>query len=172
LLDTAYWQISQFFRYSSPTRIDEAAPYLKLILEQYDKVHQGAQGDFVPLLYLGVALHKVEGKEEDALKAFKDGFIYNELHPGRTGPNTELWAQASMSRLLRRMGKVSEAEKQEAEIRTWLKYHKFGMPPSKFRELVTDPTQQGRDYIMDQPEMKEMMRGVTELPGGISMYIG
>jgi hypothetical protein len=46
------------------------------------------------------------------------------------------------------------------------------MPPSEFRTLVTDPTQQGRDYIMDHPEMNEMMRGVTELPGGISMYIG
>ena len=69
------------------------------------------------MLYLGVALHKAEGKEEEALKAFKDGFRYNELRPGSTGPNTELWAQASMSRLLRRMGRVSDAEEQEAEIR-------------------------------------------------------
>jgi hypothetical protein len=90
---------------------------VKLVLEEFDKINQGNKRDVVPLLYLGVALHKVQGKEEEALKAFKDGFGYNELHPGSTGPNTELWAQASMSRLLRRMGRVSEAEEQETKIR-------------------------------------------------------
>jgi hypothetical protein len=136
ILDKCYWQLSQFFRvsfylsrfyllknllsfvkYSKPTRISEATPYLKLVLEQYDKVHQGSEGDVTPLLYLGVSLHKAEGKEAEALKAFEDGFKYNGLRPGQTGPNTELWAKASMSRLLRRMGKVSEAEEKEAEIR-------------------------------------------------------
>jgi hypothetical protein len=34
------------------------------------------------------------------------------------------------------------------------------MPPSQFRQLITDPTHEGKDYIMDHPDMAEMMRGV------------
>ena len=79
---TTFW----LNQYSKPTRIDEAAPHLKLVLEQYDKVHQGKEGGVVPLLYLGVALHKVTGNEEEPLKAFQDGFRYNKLLPDQTGP--------------------------------------------------------------------------------------
>lgn len=104
-------------QYSKPTRIDEAAPGLRSLTEQYNKEHNGSQGDVTPLLYLGVSLHKAEGKEEEANKAFEDGFRYSLQQPGLSGPNTELWARAAWSRMLRRQGKISEAETQEAEIR-------------------------------------------------------
>jgi hypothetical protein len=68
-----------------------------------------------PLLYLGVGLQK-SGQDEEGLKAFKDGFGYYE-NEGGAGPNTVLWARGSMSRLLRKMGKVAEAEEVEDKIR-------------------------------------------------------
>jgi len=43
------------------------------------------------------------------------------------------------------------------------------MPPSQFRQLITDPTHEGKDYIMDHPDMAEMMRGVEP---GIVMHFG
>jgi hypothetical protein len=70
------------------------------------------------LLYLGVALQKSGQNDEEALKAFKDGFRWLESDSdGGAGPNTVLWAQGSMSRLLRKMGSVSEAEEVETKIR-------------------------------------------------------
>jgi len=118
------------------------------------------------LLYLGVALHKTHGKEEEALKAFRDGFRY--LRPGQTGPNTELWARGSMSRLLRKMGRISEAEKEESAIRHWIKGHPYG----RFHHLVVDPAHEGKDYIIDHPEMVAMMAGMVGLPGGMVMHVG
>jgi len=77
-----------------------------------------------------------------------------------------------MSRLLRRMGKPEAAEEQEAQIRNWLRWHKFGMPQSEFISLVTDPEHQGKDFIMDHPEMQELCAGVVELGNGMSIYFG
>jgi hypothetical protein len=67
---------------------------------------------------------------------------------------------------------MNHVESEHPITRTWLRYHKFSMPPTEFRKLVTDPTHGGKDYIMDHPDMKEMMRGVTELPGGGVVHFG
>lgn len=97
-----------------------------------------------------------------------------------------------MSQLLRRMGKVPEAEEQESEIssralsdvlkllvltsnfccRDWLRFHKYGMPQSEFISLVTDPKHEGKDYIMEHPEMQKMCEGVVDLGNGMTTHFG
>jgi hypothetical protein len=72
------------------------------------------QTDVIPLLYLGVALHKIPGKEATALEAFTTAFDHG-VDLGST--NTMLWAQGCMSQLLRRMDQPQVAEEQEASIR-------------------------------------------------------
>ena len=100
-------------QYSTPSRIEEAAPYIEKVLAHF-AVEKPGQVDVIPLLYKGVALHKVPGKEDTALNAFTTAFK-NGADVGST--KVMLWARGAMSRLLRRMEKVPEAEEQEAEIR-------------------------------------------------------
>jgi hypothetical protein len=174
-------------QYSTPSRIEEAAPYLERILAHFAAEKPG-ETDVIPLLYLGVALHKVPGQESAALNAFNGAFNHG-VSVGST--NTMLWARGCMSRLLRRMGETQAAEKQESEIRSepahhckvayltcyfgcrdWLQWHKFGMPLSEFVSLVTDPDHEGTDYIMEHPEMQQMCEGVVDLGSGMSVHFG
>ena len=46
------------------------------------------------------------------------------------------------------------------------------MPQSEFISLVTDPEHQGKDFIVEHPEMQEMLEGVLELGNGMSVYFG
>ena len=101
-------------QYSTPSRIEEATPYIEKVLAHSAALKPG-KTDVIPSLYLGVALHKVPGQESAALNAFTAAFDYG-VDDGSA--KTVLWARGCMSRLLRRMGKVPEAEKQESEIRS------------------------------------------------------
>lgn len=56
--------------------------------------------------------------------------------------------------------------------RDWLRWHKFGMPKSKFIKLVIDPDHEGKDYIMEHPEMEEILEGVVDLGNGSSIHFG
>lgn len=70
-----------------------------------------------PELYLAVAIHQVQGKEEEALSLFSSAFNHfesNDVPP--PGPRSELWARANWARLLRRLDRVREAEAQEQAI--------------------------------------------------------
>ncbi|KAM6494606.1 hypothetical protein JOM56_009229 [Amanita muscaria] len=167
-LDQCYWQLSMFLRYSTPSRIAEATPYLKSVLAHF-AVEKPGETDVVPLLYLGVALHKVPGEESAALNAFTTAFDHG-VDVGST--STMLWARGCMSRLLRRLGKIQEAEQQESEIRDWLRWHKFGMPQSEFINLVTDPDHEGEDHVMDHPEMQKLFEGVVDLGNGMAIHFG
>lgn len=106
---------SRVLQYSTPSRIEEATPYVRKVLAHF-AVEKPGQTDVIPSLYLGVALHKVPGQESAALSAFTAAFD----HGKDIGTNTMLWARGCMSRLLRRMGKLPEAEEQESEIRSEL----------------------------------------------------
>jgi hypothetical protein len=136
-LDQMYWQLARFLRvsnytdfehspppqfkvltsdvlqYSTPSRIEEATPYLKLILAHF-AIEKPGEIDTIPLMYLGVALHKIPGEEAAALNAFTAALDHGD--GGST--NNTLWARGCMSRLLRRMGQPQAAEGQEAEIRS------------------------------------------------------
>jgi hypothetical protein len=57
-------------------------------------------------------------------------------------------------------------------IRDWLKWHPYGMPPSEFRGLVLDPDHEGKEYILDHPDVEKQFYGMVELPGGIVMHYG
>jgi hypothetical protein len=176
-------------QYSNPSRIQEATPYIEKVLAHF-AVEKPGEPDVIPLLYHGVALHKVPGQENAALNAFTTAFDHG-VDIGST--KTMLWARGSMSRLLRRMGRVPEAEEQEKEIRselsfecvskslisnlffffrTWLRFHEFGMPQSDFIKLVTDPDHTGIDYIMEHPEMQKMRDSVVDLGNGMAVHFG
>jgi hypothetical protein len=46
------------------------------------------------------------------------------------------------------------------------------MSPSDFKNLVTDPNHEGKDYIMEHPEMQKMFDGVVELGNGMVVHVG
>ena len=46
------------------------------------------------------------------------------------------------------------------------------MPPKEFISLVTDPDHEGKDYIMEHPEMKEMFENVVDLGNGMVIHYG
>ena len=46
------------------------------------------------------------------------------------------------------------------------------MPPSEFKNLVTDPDHEGKDYIMEHPKMQKMFDGVVDLGNGMVMQLG
>ena len=46
------------------------------------------------------------------------------------------------------------------------------MPPSEFRGLVSDPDHEGKDYILDHPDVKNQLGGMMEMPGGMVIHFG
>jgi hypothetical protein len=46
------------------------------------------------------------------------------------------------------------------------------MPPSEFINLVTDVDHEGKDYIMEHPEMQKMFEGVVDLGNGMTVHFG
>jgi hypothetical protein len=56
--------------------------------------------------------------------------------------------------------------------RGWVLGHPYGMPPSAFRNLVTDPSHVGKDYIMDDPSVQDTFAGMMELGPGFVLHFG
>jgi hypothetical protein len=46
------------------------------------------------------------------------------------------------------------------------------MPPSEFRALVTDPQHEGKDYILEHPEVKGMFANMMEVGPGMVFHFG
>ncbi|KAI0777836.1 hypothetical protein BD413DRAFT_467903 [Trametes elegans] len=152
-LDKCYWQLAQFYRYSSPCRIEEAEPYLREVV-RYAKV-KGGKRDVAPELYLAVAIHKEPAREQEALSLFADAFGDVEENGAPVpGPRSELWARASWARLLRRVQRVQDAQVQEQAIVDWIVGHPEVLPPPKLKALVSDETDSGvLNNILDHPQV-------------------
>ncbi|KAJ7701755.1 hypothetical protein B0H17DRAFT_1044558 [Mycena rosella] len=166
VLDMCNWQLATCLRYSTPTRIAEATPCLEKVIAHFDSHHTNGEVDVTPVLYLGVAL----GQEEAAVRHFQAAYAHAPAIEMQY--HTQLWSRACFSRLLRRMGRIAEAEEQENDIRNWLLGHPYGMPPSTFCALVTDPMHEGKDYILDHPSVKRMFAGMSEIAPGFVVHFG
>jgi tetratricopeptide (TPR) repeat protein len=101
-------------QYSTPTRIAEAAPYLEEVIAYYKRQNPNKVDD-TPEMYLGVALHKQPGQEEAAIAHFRAAYAASPAIGMQY--STQLWSRACFSRLLRRIGKIQDAEEQEDDIR-------------------------------------------------------
>lgn len=105
-----------------------------------------------------------------------------------------------MSRLLREMGRTSQAEEHEDFIRQetifpfwhtiliycflyrlWLKTHPYTFPPNVFKSLVIDKMYRETDYIYDHADVKNCLHGIwlgwsrtwtSPLSIGISSFSG
>ncbi|KAJ7871363.1 hypothetical protein B0H13DRAFT_1634350 [Mycena leptocephala] len=170
ILDTCNWNLSMCLRYSTPTRIAEAVPYLEQAIAYFKRTHPGGETDDTPMMYLAVALHKQPGQEDEAIAHFRA--VYASSPSIGMQHSTQLWSRACFSRLLRRVGKIQEAEEQEDAIRNWLLWHPYGMPPSEFRELVTDPEHEGTDYVLEHPSVQNMFGNMVEIGHGVVMHFG
>ncbi|KAJ7291122.1 hypothetical protein C8J57DRAFT_209847 [Mycena rebaudengoi] len=171
VLDVCHWRLAMCLRYSTPTRIAEAVPYLEKIIAKFNREHSNGEMDLTPALYLAVALHKVPGQEAAAVRHFKAAYAYAptieiQYH------HTQLWSRACFSRLLRRLGRIAEAMQEEKKIRNWLQRHPYCMHPSAFRDLVTDPQHQGKNYILDHPTVQQMLAGTIEIGPFIVFQLG
>jgi len=159
VLDQCYWQMVQNLKYSDPTRIQEAVPYCERVLEYYAETHGTDAVDVTPTQTLAVGLSKTPGREEDALYYFELAFNTDLL----THNNSSLWARAHWSRLLRRVGRIAEAEEQEEWLRCWILGRPYSMPPSQFIALVSEEDE-SENYILDHPDMNDFGADVDELP--------
>ncbi|KII96163.1 hypothetical protein PLICRDRAFT_35094 [Plicaturopsis crispa FD-325 SS-3] len=152
-----YWQLVQFYRWSRPTRIAEAEYSIKTILSGWPAPPY-LMGE--PRICYAVCLEKSprDAERERALEAFYDAWRYcdESTHEDVYGEHSDtvLWGRASMSRLLRRMGKIEEAEQQENAIRQWLLTYPRAHYPQYVRMLVIDPRNRGQDYILDHPDTR------------------
>ena len=54
----------------------------------------------------------------------------------------------------------------------WIKWHPYGMPPSKLRALVSDDTEpaDAPNAILDDPRVSEQLGNAMEIPGGMGMF--
>ena len=71
---------------------------------------QGVDADASLLLYWAAALANVPGKEDEALRTFDRGVRATHVDGHLL---TALWARANICRMLRRVGKVARAKKEE-----------------------------------------------------------
>jgi hypothetical protein len=99
---------------STPSRIAESIPAVTFVLDIFNKTDPGEK-DVNPMLYLGIALSKAGGREEEALHALNDALEVASIT--ESSWRNAIWGKAHLSRLLRRMGRTSEAERQEQGIR-------------------------------------------------------
>ncbi|OSC97998.1 hypothetical protein PYCCODRAFT_1418423 [Trametes coccinea BRFM310] len=165
-LDKCYWQLSQFYRYSVPCRIDEAEPYLREVI-RYAKL-KGGKRDVAPELYLAVAIHKTAEKEQEAVALFTEAFssLDTDVAPA-LGPRSDLWARAHWARLLRRVDRLQDAEAQEQVIVDWIVEHPLLLPPSKLKALVSDEVDSGvLNNILDHPQVVEAIQSAKEKRSG------
>ncbi|KAK7052028.1 hypothetical protein R3P38DRAFT_3305901 [Favolaschia claudopus] len=169
VLDTCDWQLSTCLRYSTPSRISEAVPYLERSIAYHTR-NNPDKVDETPEMYLGVALHKLPGQEEAAISRFRRA--YGAAPHIEMQHHTQLWSRACYSRLLRRLGRVEEAKAQEKAIRNWILGHPYAMPPSECRALILDPEHEGQDYILDHPQIQSFFQNTREVGPGMVMHIG
>lgn len=106
-LDRVRWALTSVYRYSTPTRIVEALPHCKKLV-QLDIVRSDDH-DPVLYIYLGVALTwegvDYAGAANVPLRRLE--------HTHRLGMKAPLWVMAARAYALRRLGKLSEAEAME-----------------------------------------------------------
>jgi len=178
VVDTLNWTMAKFLRYTTPTRITEAKPYLEEVIAYYEahKAPNNKGPDITPILYLSVSLAKTPNREEDALRMFNE---VSRVPGAEQQFHTMLWARSCMSRLLRKMGRDEEAENLELAVRRWIQGHPYGMRPSELAELVSDPEYEGEDHILGHPDIRLQFGRVIELPntgsglfGGMMIHFG
>ncbi|KAH9850195.1 hypothetical protein C2E23DRAFT_887625 [Lenzites betulinus] len=152
-LDKCYWQLSQFYRYSVPCRISEAEPSLREVI-RYAQT-KGGKRDVAPELYLAIAIHRTSGKEDEALALFSGAFEDVDANGAPAlGPRSELWARAHWARLLRRVGRVQDAETQEQTIVNWIVRHTMVLPRPKLLALVSEEGDTGPlNNILQHPDV-------------------
>ncbi|KAI9016892.1 hypothetical protein DFJ74DRAFT_588951, partial [Hyaloraphidium curvatum] len=153
-LDRLRWDLCQALNNSRPCRIVEAVPHVRKILTLWDRNYPG-ELSIAPGFYLAVALSKTPGGEAEAERWFEKLIKHPQVRvPGSEWADRELWGRGHYSRMLRRLGREEEAEKQEKWLRNWIAGHPFGMSMDRFRWLVLDPEHDGPDYILGLKDAK------------------
>lgn len=155
VLDKCHWKISQYKKFSEPTRIAEAVPNLDFVIAR-------AKGkrDVTPHYTRAVALSRIPGREAEAAKAFDE--VMPDLTFMEFGQVSALWARAEWTRLLRRQGEIEKAKEQEEWLRDWYRGHPMAMPPSKFARTVLA---EGEDTNVILEGIPNFGAGIHEIPG-------
>ncbi|GBE85103.1 hypothetical protein BKA93DRAFT_915961 [Sparassis latifolia] len=166
-LERCYWQLSKLLRFSLPTRIAEAEPFLRQMLRDYTEQNDADDRDVLPMLYLACAIQKAPEKEQEALQIFRDAFEYYEgpLQEHKLGVKSELWARANYARLLRKTGAIASATAQEKKIRDYILRNTPAYPPSLYRRMATDMREPDSvKYTLEHHAIQRAWRGIVEFP--------
>lgn len=102
-----------------PTRIAEAVGPITYIIENFKRINGRDKTDPAPTLFLAVALSRIPGEEERAIRTFTEALkaLDEPLPVQANGVNKPfrnvVWARANMARMYRQMGRIKEAKEQE-----------------------------------------------------------
>ncbi|KAF9461810.1 hypothetical protein BDZ94DRAFT_1263047 [Collybia nuda] len=170
LLEKCCWQLAQLYRFSTPSRIAEAVPAIQFVSEIYQRENPdvAVKKDVVPMLYLGVALSRSRKHDDEALNTLEQALAAADLTPDQNLKNT-LWGRAEYSRLLRRFGKMAEAEAQESHIRSWLLGHPYTVQHSELKALISDEGATDPNHILGHADMSDFFGPSNVTFQGINM---
>ena len=90
----------------------EAEPHLREVVktERLRKRNSG-KVDHLPQLYLASALANIAGREQEAVRAFEAAVKAQRANGATSAISTvDIWTRANMGRMLRRMGRVADAQ--------------------------------------------------------------
>ncbi|EIN13014.1 hypothetical protein PUNSTDRAFT_42438 [Punctularia strigosozonata HHB-11173 SS5] len=148
-----HWKITQFKKYSKPSRIGECVTNCEFVVNYMRDHGERGSRDMIPQYTLAVAL---------ARAAMKASGGEGKLTPEEYGQNSALWARAEWTRFLRRTGDIKVAEKVEEDLRNWYATHPYGIPPSVFKGLMLD----------EGEETNVIMEGIPNFGAGVIEFGG
>ncbi|PPR01431.1 hypothetical protein CVT24_001905 [Panaeolus cyanescens] len=172
-IDSCCWQLAQFLRYSTPTRIAEAVPHLTYVVQQkIQHAPDHAAVDVIPLYYLGVALAR-NGDDQRAIERLRDAMDKQRLPDAEFHPLNMMWAQAHLAWLYRKAGRITDAESQENSVCRWILTHPYAFPRSTLLSGLTDEeVPELGAHIVDNPQVARFLENTLELGGGMSIHFG
>ncbi|KAF5315304.1 hypothetical protein D9619_007181 [Psilocybe cf. subviscida] len=161
-IDGTGWKLAQALRKTTPTRIAEAVPLLRYIIDRQKKLNNGALKEALPSFYLGVAFSYTPGEEQRAIDAFTEGFeVFNKIYQKDINLN-ELWARSHFARVLRQKGRIEEAKRQELQTRRWILGNLTFCAPSTFKRYIEGPWGTG-EHIKDHGDVLEEFSQIEEI---------
>ncbi|KAF9461806.1 hypothetical protein BDZ94DRAFT_1263033 [Collybia nuda] len=170
LLTMAYWQLTQFYRYSTPSRISEAVPALRVVISIHKRLNPSNRTiPLVPLAHLGVALSRSRKHDDEALEILRK-VLSRPYNAFDSFEKILLWPRAELSRLLRRFGRTAEAKKHEDLLRSWMLDHSDTVTFDEFDTLVSDDTDSGINYILAHEDMRDFFNAEPNMNSLLSQF--
>ncbi|KAL8277154.1 hypothetical protein RQP46_010482 [Phenoliferia psychrophenolica] len=158
-LEPIRWQVITFMRYSKPCRIGDAVVHcqksieLDIVLREPTKwnielsreqLRTHSHPDSVLYIHAGVAL---DWSGTDDLSCAETYLKVGLRRAGNLGPLDSIWGRGALSRVLRKQGKVIEADKVEDEILNYIQSRPGYYSPPILRKCLLGPGEETNSVL-------------------------